>query len=327
MKLHPSLRFTLLALTIAFAADRAVSWVLDRAYQADLNGQTGGQINRYLQRAKVPDVLVIGSSRAHHGVDPAVIAPNGYNLSHNGMNIAFQAGLVDLLDQHDRTPTRLLLVQVQPEDLIGGDAVLRHLQYLKYHHGRSAFITSAIDGLSWSERLKYLAAGHRFNGSALTIPINALRPRTTGPGNGFEPSPSQANDTARVALSFDLQRTTDSTLFAHVPEDPMASAGGRCLLHIREVCAARGVQLVLFTAPYHACTAIRREAYARIGDAFRAHGFEWLDYSCAPPAELRHLHYWVDNDHVNAEGARKLSMRLAFDLRRLGFLNWHPTPP
>lgn len=327
MKLHPSIRFTLLALAIACVIDRGVGMLLDLAYQADLSGQTGGQINRYLIRNRVPDVLVIGSSRAHHGIDPSVIVPNGYNLSHNGMNVAFQAGLVELLAEHERLPARLLVMQIQPEDLIGGEAVMRHLQFLRYHHGRSDYITTEIDRTSWSERLKYLAAGYRFNGSALTIPANALRGKSAATGNGFEPSPSQTNDSARVALSFALQRDTDSTLFASLPADPMAGPGGLALQHIHELCATHGIQLVLFTAPYHACTPIRRDAYARLGEAFHAGGFEWLDYSCIPPPELRPLHYWVDNDHVNGDGAQKLSKRLAFDLRRLGYLNWRPTPP
>ena len=327
MRLSPSIRFTLLALAIAFLADRSIAWFLDRAYQSDLRGQTGGQINLFLQRPQPPDVLVMGSSRAHHGIDPALIDPSCYNLSHNGMNVAFQAGLVDILAGRKMLPKHLLVLQLQPEDLSAGGTVGRHLQFLKYHHGSAPYITSTIDGLSWSERLKYLSACYRFNGSALTVPANAWRSgRGPDPGNGFEPLPVQANDSDRVVLSIALQRTTDSTLFKEIPGDPMATVGGEALHHIKALCDSAGVQLLLFTAPYSECTPIRRDAYDRIGRAIRAAGYEWIDYSCEGPPELRHLHYWVDNDHVNAAGAQKLTRRLAFDLRRLGLLGWSRTP-
>ena len=327
MRLPSSIRFTLLALAIAFVSDRGIAWFLDGAYESDLRGQTGGQINLYLQRTAPPDVLVMGSSRAHHGIDPALIDPDCYNLSHNGMNVAFQAGLVDILAGRKMLPRHLLLLQLQPEDLACGAAVMRHLQFLKYHHGSAPYITSTIDGLNWSERLKYLSAGYRFNGSALTIPLNAWRSeQNSDRGNGFEPRPAQPNDSDRVVLSIIQQRTTDSTLFKEIPADPMSTAGGDALGHIKALCDAAGVTLLLFTAPYFECTPIRREAYDRIGRAIRAAGYEWIDYSCEGPQELRHLRYWVDNDHVNAAGAQKLTRRLAFDLRRLGLLGWSHTP-
>lgn len=327
MRLTRTLRFVLIVLVGWPVADRAISWGLDIAYRHDRLGQAGGQINRYLRSAP-PEVLVMGSSRAHHAVIPALLTPGCYNLSHNGMNVVFQAGLVDVLDAAGAMPRELLLLQLQPEDLMVGSEALRHMQYLKYHHGRVPYITTTIDGLRWSERIKYLAGAYRFNGAALTIPLNAVRSRgeREDTEQGYEPLPARPEDSAAVVLTAMRERQGGDRGSWIMPGDPLATSAGRALQLIREHCEARGVRLVVFTAPYYQVSAWRLSDQGVIAEALRRAGFHYLNYAIDPVRELRAMRYWVDNDHLNDAGARLFTHRLRHDLIANGWSS-APAPP
>ena len=321
MRFHPTLRFVLLMIAASVILFSLATWILEMAYQADRRGQAGGQLNAYLAREQ-PDVLVIGSSRAHHVVMPSVLSPGAYNLSHNGMNVVFQSGLVDVLAHKEALPRDLLLLQLQPEDLIIGSAADRHMQYLRYHHGRNAYITAVIDRLSWSEPLKYLAPAYRFNGTALTVLLNASRSRSeTLQGDGFEPHPTGgAADSSKVILTMERAARHAPSEFSSLPDDPFTTPAGKALLHIRAICAAQGVRLVLFTSPYYSMPPIKKAVYAELIAGLRRAGFDYLDYSHDAIPTLAPITYWVDNDHLNADGAWLFSARLRDDLLHAGWL-------
>lgn len=329
MRLSRSLRFVLIVLVGWVVADRTITRVLDIAYRHDTLGQAGGQINRYLQRAAPPEVLVMGSSRAHHAVVPTLLIGDCYNLSHNGMNVVFQAGLVDVLDAADAIPHHLLLLQLQPEDLMVGDDALRHMQYLKYYHGRAPYITSTIDSLRWSEPIKYLAGAYRFNGAALTIPLNAARSlqQRVDTDLGYDPLPVRPEDSAAVVLTAMREQQRDARRTWTMPGDPLATAAGRALVLVRERCEARGVRLVIFTAPYYQVSAWRLSDQGVIAEALRRAGFHYLNYAIDPVRELRAIRYWVDNDHLNDAGARIFTERLRYDLVRNGWLSASASHP
>ena len=91
----------------------------------------------------------MGSSRAHQDLIPDSIGQSGFNLSHNGMTIAFQASLADILAAKVALPRKYLILQVEPGELIADVKNLRKdVQFLRYYYYDNAFVRNEINEIS-----------------------------------------------------------------------------------------------------------------------------------------------------------------------------------
>jgi len=54
------------------AIDRSLGRVMDMFFEKVKTGDQGGKINQYLTLARVPELVVMGSSRAAHQIIPTV---------------------------------------------------------------------------------------------------------------------------------------------------------------------------------------------------------------------------------------------------------------
>lgn len=306
-------RFALyLVLTVlaTIAADRALGRFLEHLYDTSMEGQNGGDLNRYLARSR-PDILVIGSSRAHHHVIPDSLSSSAYNLSHNGMSVAFQAGLVSVLDQHDAMPRKVLLLHVDPEEILsdedGGD-----IRFLRRYHTSVPYVAERINGLHPLERYAFWSDVHRFNGMVPGLLRTWIKPSAPGADTdrGYVRRPDQVMDPTRTVHTAGKDSINAASYATRWSEERVRDGLAKPVHHIDSICRTRGITLILFTSPRYRTTAAREAFDARTRSALGAPP-RWITLQPSVLEELRDINYWRDNVHLRHAGARVLSGQLA----------------
>jgi hypothetical protein len=247
-------------------------------------------------------------------VIPDSLSPTAYNLSHNGMSVAFQAGLVAVLDQYDAMPTRVLLLHVDPEEALmdqaGGD-----IRFLRRYYGSVPYVTDRINGLHPLERCAFWSDVHRFNGMVpglLRAWWGPAAPRTAQ-GRGYVQRPDQPTDATRTLHTAEKDSVNAATYAARWSEELFREGIGAPLDHIDSVCRSRGVSLILFTSPRYRTTAAREAFNARARAALGPHR-RWVMPQGPEVEQLRDIRFWRDNVHLRHDGARLFSASLAASL-------------
>ncbi len=302
--------YLVLAAVATIAADRLLGMFLERLYDRSLEGQTGGDLNRYLAKDR-PDILVIGSSRAHHHVIPDSLSSNAYNLSHNGMSVAFQAGLVAVLDQYDALPTRILLLHVDPEEALL-DQGRGDIRFLRRFYGSVPYVTDRIDALHPFERYAFWSDVHRFNGMVPGLLRTWWQPDPplSDQGRGYVQRPDQPMDATRTLHTAARDSINAATYATRWSEVQARAHIGAPVNYIDSVCRSRGINLILFTSPRYRTTQAREafnaQARAALGPTPR-----WITPAGPGIDRLHDIRYWRDNVHMRHDGARLFSGSLA----------------
>ncbi|MFT5777429.1 MAG: hypothetical protein ACI837_000361, partial [Crocinitomicaceae bacterium] len=171
---------------IAFVYDRGLGWYLDTRYEANQGPHSNGHLNYYLHHEN-SDTLFIGSSRMAHHVDPEFFGDGAYNLSKNGMHIGYQAAVVDLLEQNHRLPSNVLVLHLEPEDMLlqYAEKLDADLHSLRYYYGSNDYITEEINNYSRFEFMKYYSELYRHSGNGISLIVNASQSRPSS--NGYTP--------------------------------------------------------------------------------------------------------------------------------------------
>lgn len=302
--------YMLLAISTSILVDRMLGSALEHLYDAGTEGQNGGDLNRYLKRPR-PDILVMGSSRAHHHVIPDSLSPRAYNLSHNGMSVSFQAALVAVLSEKNALPEHTLLLHVDPDDalLTGAEGDVR---YLRRYHGEVSYVTERINALHALERYAYWSYAYRFNGMIPGLLRNLLASDAVveDPARGYVQRPDQPMDAERTRYTA-RKDSLNSTVFATTwNEQHVHNRLIRPVNYIDSVCRSRGIELVLFTSPSYRSTPQRDQFAARVRQLLGTPP-RWVTPEDLSLSVLNDIAYWRDNVHLRHRGSCVLSAGLA----------------
>ncbi len=136
------------------------------------------------------DVVIMGSSRAHHHYKPQLFVErlglDCYNAGCDGQGVVFFTGLVKLLTG-EFTP-KFIIYDVEPTfDIYKYDLDYNNTRYLTYlrPYYRDPQISRIFKDLSYFEYLKVNSGLYRHNGTSLQTIINLFKENSAG--DGFEP--------------------------------------------------------------------------------------------------------------------------------------------
>lgn len=298
--------------------DIATGLLFNKLYRLNLYGMSGGTVNYYLSH-KQPDVLIMGSSRAHHNLIPDSVGNSCFNLSHNGMSVAFQAGLIDALAQQNALPKQYLILQLEPEELMTDAMKLnKDIQYLKYYYHDNDFVRDEINAIGRYEYAKYYFRSYKFNGTFFSVIKNAIYTKRNPPGiiNGFEGRPQTERDSflTLVSLKSYLEQTPQPLPLFEINRK---NNGLFYLSHIIRLCKAKNIQLVVFTSPCYG-TDTRVTTYITNFTAWlKQNNIPYLDYTHTELPSLKDPHLWTDFVHLNIEGAKIFSHIFKDDFEKL----------
>ena len=136
------------------------------------------------------DVLVMGSSRAHHHYVPSIISDSlsvsCYNAGYDGNGILLAYGLYGVLTE--RYNPKLIIYDVEPAfDIVRYDGDCNNTRYLGIQkpYYKNPFVAEVMRSVSYIEYVKSLSSLYRYNGK-LTIAMDFFSKRKIYT-NGYSP--------------------------------------------------------------------------------------------------------------------------------------------
>lgn len=309
-------KYSLLLLLFLLIGDRIVSFGLSKIADRNIHGQSGGDLNYYLNHAPRASLVIIGNSRAYRHFDPDSLSDNGYNLSHNGMHLPFHGGVISLLDDKKKMPDTLIL-QVEPSSfvyLIKEDLDSIELSYLNNYYYESNYIKQKIKALSRFENFKYLFSSYRFNGKVPGLLKSLLSNAKSNPNrNGFSPLKYNPNDSIRLRKQLIQKKKIDKQFENYlkqyiVNKSPKAKV---IIDYVREVCAKNKTHLIVVVSPNYTVPNKSIEVSNKyIGDCLQHNGVDYFNFIDIKMEELNDKMLWRDFEHLNERGAKILSSKL-----------------
>jgi hypothetical protein len=300
--MREAIRFVILL--VAF--DLAVGAGLGQLYQRTTTGEGGGLLNYAL--SKDPDVLVLGSSRAKHHIDPAVLSKKlsmtTFNAGINGQELLYAVMLVDLW-KHRHAPPRAIVLQIDANTFEWSDDELAKTSVFSYYADENDRVREILYSRSDFERLKYLSRSYRFNGKVFPILKNLL----AHPDHEFD---------GYVALDGTIDLTAQEPIVSDGSKSDSERFSERSVAYFRELveyCRQGHTQLFLINSPrfreYREDHDAWLDSLSRFLVAFPDVQFINIDEFTHPSLFADRMDMFKDTAHLNARGSQEYSKLLA----------------
>jgi len=288
------IKTVLLILTISFVADKCIFYILNKISDEVYTGQSIGKLNHYLQIKDEVELVVFGSSRANHNIDPIKITKNSFNMGVDGRKLAYCSTLIKLLPKKKK---QIILLQVDNEHAFSPRYSGSDIQALSSKYNRSSIIKEEMDALGENNVLQNFYWGLSYNGKALGILKNYLKPNYDYKSySGYDPI--YVNDNQRKIFENILKRDEegiecDSNFVLNKIYDNYFD-------ELREFCKENNKTLIIFTSPklndpckddniaFRKIMENKNLSYYDLTDSFK----ENID-----------LKYWKDKEHLSDKGA------------------------
>jgi hypothetical protein len=305
--MNRGLRSALAFVFLVVVLDRSLGLVLEHLYKKTRSGEMGGLINGALStRAQV---LLLGSSRMQHHVDPEVLSRklslSVYNAGLDGEDFLYAAMLMDLWQRYD-PPPRMIILQVDPFSFTKSTGELKRSSIFSFYLDESDLVRQVIYQQSALEPFKYVSSCYRANGKVLPIFKNLFAP-DYDPLNGFRPlsgtmaAPPPGQNSGTPGLWEDPAEFWDFKV--------------KCFKKLAMTCHRNGTRLFLFHSPRFAESRAHHDAWVAALKALLSDypDVEFIDISefTYPKVFANRPELYVDNVHLNAKGAEILSDLLA----------------
>ncbi len=291
--------------------DRALGLGLGYLYKKTRTGEAGGFINAALSTKA--QVLLLGSSRMRHHVDPAVLSRSlslrVYNAGLDGQDFLYAAMLMDLW-QRSNPPPRAIVLHVDWNTFLKDEDELKRTSVFSFYIGESHLVRNIIYERSALEPLKYLSCSFRANGKVLPI-VKNLFASGQDPLDGFRP----LSGTMRITTP----RQTATTPGPAVDPSCFWDLKVQCFKQLAAYCRQNGTRLLLFHSPQLAEGRARHDAWVAALGVWLADypDVDFIEISefTRPDIFADRPELFVDSTHLNAKGAEIVSGLLAPELK------------
>lgn len=304
--------FSLLFFSLLFF-DKTIACFFDEIYKTTYKGQSGGKINYLLNNYDSVSVLSIGDSRCAHHVNPEKLGQNCYNLSHNGMSLIFQTGLIDQLANNEKLKIDTILLNLDINELLYlSKQQISDIKFLKFYYDKNEWITNQINNLSFFERYKYIFSIYRFNGKIASLMINKITQNyEVIPHDGYVPKLSTNNDSLNVMWQYKkvMKNSIENS-------SQINSLSKSLLLKIKSDCFKSNIKLICFISPtFKQKINSRKECLS----FFKENKIMLLNYTNEfyENKDLQDIFNWEDVYHLNQKGADILTKKIRLDLNNL----------
>lgn len=259
----------------------------------------GGMTKRIQQTAFVQeaDVVVMGSSRAHHHYVSSILADSlgmtAYNAGVDGNGIVLASGLYELMAE--RYAPQVILYDVEPAFDINVYAEdgnnTRYIGWLRPFVSNSG-VCDIVTRVDPTERYKTMSALFRYNSKAPDLVKDKLAV-SDYTADGF--SPMYGEMKTEPVKSNGVGQALIDTLKINVLEEFVAklSKSNTCL--------------ILIASPKYGATT--SEVYNPVRAICDKYGVEFWDFYCSP--EFQKLDYFKEPMHLNEKGAKVYSSYIA----------------
>lgn len=254
--------------------------------------------NNYICDSTHEEILVMGSSRALHHYNPAILRDSlrmsCYNCGQDGNGVILNYGR--LLMTMKRYQPKMIIYDISPDfDIQKGDN-RQFLGWLKGFYDREG-IADIFESVDKNEPLKMRSAMYRYNSKFIQVLGDYVHPTKRQEINGFRPlagelDPMKLRDEAELSWAV----TVDSLKLDYIT---------------KLIVLCRGPQLVFVVSPmWYQQDSAAVEPIRKLCSQYQ---IPFLDYSHSPKY-VHHDEYFKDGSHLNAKGADEFSRDVAHDI-------------
>lgn len=291
----------LLFFVIVAAVDVSVG-AFGRYLQGHAKGGSTRQFDDLVMKDR-HDVLILGSSRAHHHYDAPflrdTLGVDVYNAGFDGNGVVLADGVLEMV--LNRYKPQLVLFDVEPDfDVNVYEKDNHHTRYIKNlkPYYREGGVSEIIKDVSMDEWRKVQSGLIRYNTEILGMAVDNLIDRGMD-RRGFQ------------SLSGKMEKDPEPKAPKKEELDPFKLAYVEKLIVL---CQSNDVPLVLVGSPKYGKT--DSEALRPVKDIANKYEVPFLDYY-ADPSFMAHKEWFKEPMHLNSEGARVFSKMIAQEISEL----------
>lgn len=297
--------------------DQIVSRSMSYIYKTTLLGQSGGKINYLLKYRKEVSILAMGNSRCAHHIIPSKLGDSSvYNLSHNGMSLIFQTGLIDQLINNEDIQIDTILLHLEMHEIFDQSNRRRSdIQFLKYYYNQNHWIRHKINSLSRFESIKYLPLSYKWNGKVMSVINNKIKSRYTQiPTDGYTAQTPTSRDSVNVVWSYN-KRVKNTPMISDIRINENVKS---YLEHIKILCDSKEVVLICFTSPKYRPSKENRIFAKSLNNYFGDMGITYFNYGNEFDynVKLQSIWNWKDSEHLNEDGAIIFTEKIREDIEK-----------
>jgi hypothetical protein len=303
VKKMPWLKVILLV-TMVVAADQICGWVLSQMYQRTKSGPEYG--TRYSAEETRADIVIIGASRAQQQYNPLFLQDSlgttAYNAGRDGMPFFYYFSIFRCITER-YTPKKIILdceYNALTYSATGFERLSTLLPLSKNHPE----INDMIALRHPLENYKLYSATYPFNSMLFKIALGQLPSNNeeTKRFNGYSP------------LYGKLTRTAPKV--SHKKYMQLDTLRLQLLDEMINTCRKKNIQLIFVCPPYYMQNIDENPCIAHFEKVADKNSIPFFDYA-ADTFFLSRPQLWEDTIHVNYEGSKIFSAKLASDLKKL----------
>lgn len=288
---------------VFFAIVAAVDFVFGKACDYMTTNAKGGATKQFVDLCKKDhyDMLVMGSSKAHHNYIPQVFTDSlgltCYNAGYDGNGIILAYAILSMIDDN-RLPKLVVYDVKQQFDIYhyneDGDYT-RYFQKVKKFIDEPV-VADIVKSISKDDVIKLHSGLVRYNGDLLFTISGFLRCGTKNNNMGYEPLVGQISENTEADKDYSSQ--VDSLKMGYFR---------KFIQHTKE----KGVELVVVLSPeYRTPFSANFQPVRELCDK---EGIQVID--CFEEQIYQNAVFFADHCHLNENGARLFSENMAHEIK------------
>ena len=299
-----TLKLIAIILITSFLIDKIIYFSLNRLGSQVFTGQTVGKLNQYIAVKDTLDIVVFGSSRANHHIDPTRFSQSSFNMGMDGQFIAYFTTLIKLLPKNI---TQKVILHLDPNKLFDEKYLGNDISALSIKYHENQIIKSEIDKAENASFLNHFFWSLDYNKSAFGIIKNFFKPKYDYTKyNGFDPLTltKTQEEIRNKVLNKKNTQVCDTILIQN-------NYFLKYLVEIKEFCKSNQKDLVIITSPVFKDDC--REDNLILAEVLDSLNITYIDYTNFLN-NTNSITLWKDNIHLSKAGAELFTNQLIKDL-------------
>lgn len=316
--MNKSLRLIVLLLLFVFLIDRIVGFIAEEVYRQTPPRDIGA-LYHVINQENTYEQLVLGSSRALHGVIPELLTNRSFNLGWDGTAIDMHLAILKVLESKKKLPKTILL-NLDEKMVFDMGVEYVGIEKLSSLYSESDWVREQINKQSKYNSFLYLLKTYQFNGKIGTL-LNPTDRFKNDSNEGFRPLIRKTGDSSRIETRI-KRKLAISAILGHGSPDlnPLFVLN---FMQLIDLMNTNNIELIVFSPPLYG-PRDREPSKSKLNKLMCEMGITYLDYR----GQLRidqgivsEIKFWKDLSHLNHEGAKVFTKRLNKDIEYLTSTN------
>ncbi len=300
------LKILFLIFIITFSVDKMLFFILNKLSDDVYSGQAIGKLNHYLKIKDEKDLIIFGSSRASHNIDPDKLSKNGFNMGVDARNIAFDLPLIKLLEGNGKE--QVILIQIDPYHAFDSKYKGADMQHLRCKYNRNKIIRESIDKIGQNNIFQDIFWCIGYNNKALFIIKNYFKPKYDYKYyNGYDPI-TVSKKQREIFKNFLKQKEKEEVDTVYCSQDFKLNEKYVIIFNeLEQFCRNNNKKLIFFTAPLYIDKC--KKDNDELSKIMKSRGFTYYDLTDFFKTN-NSIAYWKDDIHLSKEGAQLFTMKI-----------------